>query len=208
MTAQLFVLSAPSGAGKTSLVREAVKRLDKLAVSISHTTRPMRPADKDGIDYHFIEEPQFHEMLGRGEFLEHAQVFDHYYATSQAMVDETLKAGTDVILEIDWQGAEQVRRLKPEVCGVFIVPPTREILAERLRGRGSDSEEVVDRRLRDAVDDMRHFSNYDYLIINDSFEQAVDELCAVILSQRLLVSRQASENEALLSTMLRQEPAR
>lgn len=202
MTAQLFILSAPSGAGKTSLVREAVKRLDRLAVSISHTTRAMRPTDTDGVDYHFIDEARFHEMLARSEFLEHAQVFDHYYGTSQLAVEETLDQGTDVILEIDWQGAEQVRRLIPEACGVFIVPPSREILAERLRGRGSDSEQVIERRLRDAVADMRHFSNYDYLIINDHFDQAIDELCAVILSRRLGVSRQSAENESLLSALV------
>ncbi|OED39287.1 guanylate kinase [Chromatiales bacterium (ex Bugula neritina AB1)] len=202
MTAQLYIISAPSGAGKTSLVREACQRLDRLQVSISHTTRPMRPADVDGVDYHFVSVERFHAMLEQCEFLEHAQVFDNYYGTSQKAVEETLTAGIDVILEIDWQGADQVRRLMPDACSIYIVPPSLEILADRLRGRASDSDEVIQRRMRDAVSDMRHFSVYDYLIINDSFDQAIAELCGVILSKRVSVSRQGNENEALLSAML------
>jgi len=202
MSAQLFILSAPSGAGKTSLVREACARLDNIAVSISHTTRPMRPADCEGIDYYFIAEDDFHERLARGEFLEHAQVFSNYYATSQRKVEEMLSAGTDVILEIDWQGAEQVRRLMPDARGVFIMPPSIEVLSQRLRDRASDSAEVIESRLREAVDDMRHFSVYDYLIINDDFETAVTELCAVVLSHRVAVVRQSNRHEAVLSKIL------
>ncbi len=202
MTAQLYIISAPSGAGKTSLVREACQRLERLQVSVSHTTRPMRPNDKDGVDYHFVALDEFHAMLQRCEFLEHAQVFDNFYATSQLAVEKTLAAGVDVILEIDWQGAEQVRRLMPDATGIYIAPPSLEVLASRLRGRASDSDEVIDRRLRDAVSDMRHFTNYDYLIINDNFDQAIDELCGVILSKRVTVCRQSAENEAVLSAML------
>lgn len=202
MTAQLFILSAPSGAGKTSLVRAACERLDNLMVSVSHTTRPMRPADKEGVDYHFVDESQFHEMIGRGGFLEHACVFGNFYGTSQVLVERSLAAGTDVILEIDWQGADQVRRLMPESCGVFIMPPTREILESRLRGRASDSAEVIERRMSDAVEDMRHFSNYDYLIINDDFERALDELCGVILAKRVETLRQSTVSEPIISKLL------
>lgn len=202
MTAQLYILSAPSGAGKTSLVREACKRLDQITVSVSHTTRPMRPDDKEGVDYYFIGAEEFHRLLGEGAFLEHAQVFGNYYGTSQRKVEETLARGIDVILEIDWQGAEQVRRLMPDAKGVFIMPPSIEILSQRLRGRGSDSPEVIEGRLREAVDDMRHFSEYDFLIINDDFENAVSELCAIVLSHRVRVTRQSERHEALLSRML------
>lgn len=202
MTAQLFILSAPSGAGKTSLVRAVCERLDKLVVSISHTTRPARPSDKEGVDYHFVDEAQFHEMIGRGEFLEHAHVFDNLYGTSQVLVEQTLATGTDVILEIDWQGADQVRRLMPDACGVFIMPPSREVLEQRLRGRDSDSAEVIARRLSDAVDDMRHFSNYDYLIINDDFDQAVDELCGIVLAKRVTTLRQTDASQEIISRLL------
>lgn len=202
MTAQLFILSAPSGAGKTSLVRAACERLDKLLVSVSHTTRPMRPADSNGVDYHFVEEAEFHQMIGRGEFLEHARVFDNYYGTSQALVEQTLAGDTDVILEIDWQGADQVRRLMPDACGVFIMPPSREVLANRLRGRASDSADVIARRLNEAVDDMRHFANFDYVIINDNFERALDELCGVILAKRVETLRQSVVNEQIISRLL------
>ena len=202
MTAQLYILSAPSGAGKTSMVREACSRIDNLVVSVSHTTRPMRPKDRDGVDYHFVEEAAFHDMIAGAEFLEHAKVFDNYYGTSHQTVNATLASGKDVFLEIDWQGADQVRRLIPEACSIFIVPPSREILEQRLRGRASDSEEVIERRIADAVSDMKHFSNYDYLIINDEFEQAVAELCAVVLSKRVEVNRQSEERSQTISALL------
>ena len=202
MTAQLFILSAPSGAGKTSMVREACKRVDNLMVSVSHTTRPKRPKDRDGVDYHFVDETAFHEMIAQAEFLEHAKVFDNFYGTSQKSVEDSLHSGSDVLLEIDWQGADQVRRLMPQACSIYIFPPSREILEKRLRDRASDSQSVIDRRISDAVTDMRHFSNYDYLIINDDFEQAVTELCSVVLAQRLTVTRQADEQAQLLSALL------
>lgn len=202
MTAQLFILSAPSGAGKTSLVRAVCDKLDHLMVSVSHTTRPMRPADKEGIDYHFIDEDKFHDMIGRGDFLEHARVFDNLYGTSQSLVEETLAGGTDVILEIDWQGADQVRRLMPDACGIFIMPPSREILENRLRGRESDSAEVIARRMNDAVDDMRHFSNYDYLIINDDFQRAVDEFAGIVLAKRVETLRQSTASQQIISRLL------
>ena len=202
MAAQLFVLSAPSGAGKTSIVKQACVRMSKLAVSISHTTRPMRPADRDGVDYHFVDEAEFQRMIERGEFLEHARVFGNLYGTSQAEVEKTLAAGTDVLLEIDWQGADQVRRLMPQACSIFIVPPSREILQSRLRGRASDSSAVIERRLQEAVADMKHFSNYEYLIVNDDFELAVEQLCAVVMAKRVEVLRQSDEQQVLLSNLL------
>jgi len=202
MAAQLFILSAPSGAGKTSLVKQACSRMSSLSVSVSHTTRPMRPADREGVDYHFVDETVFQGMIERGDFLEHARVFDNLYGTSQSEVEKTLAAGTDVLLEIDWQGADQVRRLMPQACSIFIMPPSREILQSRLRGRASDAEDVIDRRLQEAVDDMKHFSNYEYLIINDDFELAVEQLCAVVMAKRVEVLRQSSENEKILSDLL------
>ena len=202
MAAQLFVLSAPSGAGKTSIVKQACVRMSKLAVSISHTTRPMRPADRDGVDYHFVDEAEFQRMIERGEFLEHARVFGNLYGTSQAEVEKTLAAGTDVLLEIDWQGADQVRRLMPQACSIFIVPPSREILQSRLRGRASDSSAVIERRLQEAVADMKHFSNYEYLIVNDDFELALEQLCAVVMAKRVEVLRQSDEQQVLLSNLL------
>ena len=176
--------------------------MSKLAVSISHTTRPMRPADRDGVDYHFVDEAEFQRMIERGEFLEHARVFGNLYGTSQAEVEKTLAAGTDVLLEIDWQGADQVRRLMPQACSIFIVPPSREILQSRLRGRASDSSAVIERRLQEAVADMKHFSNYEYLIVNDDFELAVEQLCAVVMAKRVEVLRQSDEQQALLSNLL------
>ena len=202
MAAQLFVLSAPSGAGKTSIVKQACVRMSKLAVSISHTTRPKRPADRDGVDYHFVDEAEFQRMIERGEFLEHARVFGNLYGTSQAEVEKTLAAGTDVLLEIDWQGADQVRRLLPQACSIFIIPPSREILQSRLRGRASDSDAVIERRLKEAVNDMKHFSNYEYLIVNDDFELAVEQLCAVVMAKRVEVLRQSDKHQVLLSKLL------
>lgn len=202
MPAQLFILSAPSGAGKTSLVKQACVRMSDLAVSVSHTTRPMRPADSDGVDYHFVDEAEFQHMIERGEFLEHARVFDNLYGTSQSEVEKTLEAGTDVLLEIDWQGADQVRRLLPQACSIFIIPPSREILQSRLRGRASDSDAVIERRLKEAVNDMKHFSNYEYLIVNDDFELAVEQLCAVVMAKRVEVLRQSDKHQVLLSKLL------
>ncbi len=202
MAAQLYILSAPSGAGKTSMVREACSRLENLVVSVSHTTRPMRPKDRDGVDYHFVENEAFHQMIADADFLEHAEVFGNYYGTSHKTVEATLNSGNDVLLEIDWQGADQVRRLIPEACSIFIMPPSREILEERLRGRASDSEEVIQRRIAEAVSDMQHFSNYDYLVINDDFDKAVEELCAIVIANRVKVSRQTEQRSDLLSALL------
>lgn len=198
-TGTLFVISAPSGAGKTSLVAEMLHADQKLGVSVSHTTRPMREGEKDGINYHFVGRDEFEAMIGRGDFLEHADVFGNYYGTSQVWVREMLAGGRDVILEIDWQGAEQVRRLVPECVSVFIVPPSSEILRDRLVGRGTDSPEVVERRLSEAREECRHVGEFDYLIVNDDFQEALADLLAIARSQRLQMLTQQAKHMRLLS---------
>lgn len=198
----LYIISAPSGAGKTSLVRALVEQMQGVEVSVSHTTRAMRPGETDGVDYHFVAEERFLEMAGRAEFIEHARVFDNYYGTSQATVEGRLRAGADVILEIDWQGAQQVRRLMPDSKSIFILPPSKSALEERLRGRGQDSDEVIARRMQEAVNEMSHFPEFDYLVINDKFEVALYELKAIVVADRLLMARQEARHEALLSDLM------
>lgn len=198
-TGTLFVISAPSGAGKTSLVAEMLHADQKLGVSVSHTTRPMREGEKDGINYHFVSRDEFEAMIGAGDFLEHADVFGNYYGTSHVWVRKMLASGRDVILEIDWQGAEQVRRLVPECVSVFIVPPSSEVLRERLVGRGTDSPEVVERRLSEAREECRHIGEFDYLIVNDDFQEALADLLAIAHSQRLKMLAQQARHARLLS---------
>ena len=200
-TGTLFVVSAPSGAGKTSLVAEMLHADQKLGVSVSHTTRPMREGEKDGINYHFVSRAEFEAMIGRGDFLEHADVFGNYYGTSQVWVREMLSRGRDVILEIDWQGAAQVRRLVPECISVFIVPPSAEVLRDRLVGRGTDAPEVVERRLTEAQEECRHAAEFDYLVVNDDFHDALGDLLAIVRSQRLRIVVQQARHRHLLSTL-------
>lgn len=195
----LFVISAPSGAGKTSLVAEMLKNDAKLGVSISHTTRPMREGEQDGVNYHFVSRDEFEAMIARGDFLEHADVFGNYYGTSQVWVRETLARGEDVILEIDWQGAEQVRRLIPECVSIFIVPPSAEVLRERLTGRGTDAPDVVERRLREATEECSHALEFDYLVVNDDFQVALADLLAIVRSQRLRMQVQQVRHRGLLA---------
>lgn len=199
----LFVVSAPSGAGKTSLVGAALETDQDLTVSVSHTTRPMRPGEEDGVNYHFVTEAQFLALMGEGVFLEHAQVFDNYYGTSGRWVDEQLTAGRDVILEIDWQGAQQIRGLRPDAVSVFIVPPSRAALRERLVGRGQDSSEVIERRLREAAEECSHVAEYDYLVVNDGFDRALAELLAVFRAQRQRIARQSLRHGELLAELSR-----
>ncbi|HEY4127318.1 MAG TPA: guanylate kinase [Gammaproteobacteria bacterium] len=175
----LYLITAPSGAGKTSLVRALLKDHPNIKFSISYTTRPQRPTEKDGHDYHFVDKAGFERMVKAGQFLEHAQVFDNYYGTARATVETELAAGRDVLLEIDWQGAAQVCKLMPEAVSVFILPPSRAELERRLRTRGTDSDEVIARRLRDAVGDMSHWCEFDYVVVNDDFERAVADLAAI-----------------------------
>lgn len=202
-TGTLFTVSAPSGAGKTSLVKALVDSDNQLTVSVSHTTRPMRPGEQDGVNYHFVSHDEFRQMLNRNAFLEHAQVFDNYYGTSQEWVEQTLAAGTDVILEIDWQGAAQVRRLMPETVGIYILPPSQEALRERLTGRGQDEASVIERRMDKAIDEMTHYVEADYLVINDTFEHALEELRAVVLAQRQRLEHQQARFGDLLARLLR-----
>lgn len=174
------MIAAPSGAGKTSLVQELLKRKPELRLSISHTTRPRRPNEEHGREYYFISVEEFRERVRRGEFLEHAQVFDNYYGTGREPVEEQLRQGRDVILEIDWQGARQVREAMPECVTIFILPPSRRALEERLRNRRTDSDEVIARRLRDAASDMSHWNEFDYVVVNDDFTRAVSDLARII----------------------------
>lgn len=177
---RLFVIAAPSGAGKTSLVRALMEREPGLQFSISYTTRARRPKELDGRDYFFVTRGEFDHMVAEGGFLEHATVFDNSYGTAKAQVEQSLAAGQDLVLEIDWQGAAQVRSAMPECVSVFILPPSREELERRLRGRGTDAEDVIQRRLRDAASDMGHWAKFDYVVVNDDFEQALTVLQAIV----------------------------
>ncbi len=198
----LFIVSAPSGAGKTSLLKALVETEEQVRVSISHTTRPMRPGEVDGVDYHFVSRETFNEMVEAGAFLEHAEVFGNYYGTSESGIRDQLETGQDVILEIDWQGASQVRERLPETVSIFILPPTPEALRQRLKGRGQDSDEVIRRRLGEAREEMSHYSEYDFIVVNDLFEVALGELRAVITSQRLTQAVQSQALEARLRALL------
>jgi guanylate kinase len=195
----LYVISAPSGAGKTSLVAEMLRNDRNLGVSVSHTTRARREGELDAVNYHFVSRDEFEAMIARGDFLEHADVFGNYYGTSQVWVRETLAIGQDVILEIDWQGAAQVRRLIPECVSIFIVPPSPEVLRERLVGRGTDSPEVVERRLAEAEEECRHAAEFDFLVVNDDFDAALADLLAIVRAQRLRMVQQQSRHQKLLA---------
>lgn len=176
----LFVLAAPSGAGKTSLVKALLKRVPRLRMSVSHTTRQRRPTEEHGREYYFIGVREFNQMVADGQFLEHARVFDNLYGTARAPVEAHLAQGGDIVLEIDWQGARQVRAVMPDCVTIFILPPSREALEKRLRSRATDSPEVICRRLRDAVSDMSHWREFDYVVVNDDFETAVTDLVAIV----------------------------
>ena len=177
---RLFVIAAPSGAGKTSLVKALLASDPSLRLSISHTTRKRRPTEAEGREYHFVSVPEFEQRVARGEFLEHARVFDNHYGTARAFVEEQLRAGSNVILEIDWQGAQQVRRAMPQCVSLFILPPSRAALAERLARRATDSREIIARRLADAAADMSHYREFDYVIVNDNFERALSDLERIV----------------------------
>ncbi len=198
----LFTVSAPSGAGKTSLVKALLARDSRIQVSVSHTTRAMRPGEVEGKDYCFIDHAGFESMVGAGDFLEHAQVFENYYGTSKAWVETMLDQGVDVILEIDWQGAAQVRELMPQAQGIFILPPSRPALRERLQGRGQDDSEVIERRMQEAISEMSHYTESQWLVINDDFEQALAELHQIISTQRLQTQQQARQHGDLLADLL------
>ncbi|WP_029933602.1 guanylate kinase [Thiomicrospira pelophila] len=203
MLGNLYIISAPSGAGKTSLVGKLLDRDLLVRVSISTTTRSIRPGEKHGVNYFFVNESEFKAQVSSGEFLEYAQVFDNFYGTTKASVDQQLAAGQDVILEIDWQGAQQVRKLYPNAYSIFIMPPSIEELDRRLNGRGTDSTDVIARRMQDAVSEMQHYPEFDYVVINDDFDAALHQLHAIFVANRLKLDQQQARHGALFDTLIK-----
>lgn len=198
----LFTVSAPSGAGKTSLVKALVESTENVCVSVSHTTRAKRPGENDGVNYHFVSHDQFMQMVSNSEFLEHAQVFTNFYGTSRQWVENALRQGLDVILEIDWQGAQQVRKLVEGAVSVFILPPSRECLRERLKGRGQDGENVIEARMAEAKSEISHYVEAEYMIVNENFERALMEFRSIIIAQRLRLVKQQQNHQSLLQSLL------
>ena len=199
----LFVLAAPSGGGKTSLVRALLEREPGMRLSVSYTTRAPRPGERDGVDYHFVDEATFHALRERGEFLEHAHVHGNWYATSATWLAAEVAAGHDVLLEIDWQGARQVRTLIPGSILIFILPPSLASLEERLNRRGQDAQDVIARRVDAAQEEMRHVGEFDYVIMNQDFARAVDDLSVIVRAARLAASRQQARHAVLIAELLR-----
>lgn len=198
----LFIVAAPSGGGKTSLVKALVSSLDGVSISISHTTRCPRPGEQQGIDYFFVSEHEFINMIDKKSFIEYAKVFDHYYGTSVEQINQRILAGVDVVLDIDWQGAQQIKALFPHALSVFVIPPSLAALKSRLNARRQDDAVVISARMAQARHELSHFKEFDYLIINDNFEQAAEELGIIVKADRLNISRQASTYSQLLSILL------
>ncbi|MDC9598073.1 guanylate kinase [Xenorhabdus anantnagensis] len=200
----LYIVSAPSGAGKSSLIQALLKTqpLYDTQVSVSHTTRQARPGENHGEHYFFVTVDEFQNMISHDEFLEYACVFGNYYGTSRKVIEDTLASGVDVFLDIDWQGAQQVRQKMPAALSIFILPPSKEELLRRLRGRGQDSEEIIAKRMAQAVAEMEHYNEYDYVIINDDFNTALADLQSIIRSERLRLDRQTQRHDALISKLL------
>jgi guanylate kinase len=201
MTGNIFIVCAPSGAGKTSLVKALLAHEPGVRLSISHTTRPIRPGEEDGRDYHFISRGLFEQMIGRGEFLESAEVHGNLYGTSQPWIEAQRRSGRDILLEIDWQGAQQVRRLIPEAIGVFILPPSMEVLRQRLTDRRQDSPAVIESRLHAARGEIAHLDEFDYVIINGEFDEAVADLVAIVRSPRLRLGPQSTRHRDLINSL-------
>ena len=199
----LYIISAPSGAGKTSLVHAVVATLPSVVVSVSHTTRKMRDGEVDGKDYHYVDEPHFQEMIANDEFLEHANVFGNRYGTSKQQIQDQLLSGKDVILEIDWQGARQIRQLMSGCKSIYILPPSIQALRDRLQSREQDSDDVIESRMREAVSEMMHYAEFDYIVINDDFEQARDELASIFVCNRMLLDHQQQKHVDLLAGLLK-----
>jgi len=197
----VFIICAPSGAGKTSLVAELLRRDLNVRVSVSHTTRAPRPGEHGGLDYHFVSRPAFDAMIGRGEFLESAEVHGNLYGTSQGWVDEQRTRDVDIVLEIDWQGAQQVRKLIADAIGIFILPPSPDTLRRRLVDRGQDNEAVIERRLQAARGEMEHLPEFDYVIINRNFDDAVDDLVSIVRANRLRIAAQVSRHSDLINSL-------
>lgn len=198
----LFIIAAPSGAGKTSLVNGLLVRDQRLVLSVSHTTRTPRPGEERGKHYHFVSKAEFEQMVKRGDFMEHAQVFDHNYGSNRNSIAEQLQQGRDVVLEIDWQGARQVRSAFPDCCLIFIIPPSLESLRERLTDRGQDSAAVIQRRMQDARAEISHWAEFDQLVVNDDFDTALEELLAIINDHRTQTPHQVNKDYQRLAQQL------
>ena len=202
MSGTLFVISAPSGAGKTSLIHSLLKTTDNILMSVSHTTREQRLNEKDGTDYHFVDRDTFEKLIADNCFLEHAHVFKHYYGTSKQWVEQQLAAGIDVILEIDWQGAAQVRQQMPDSVGIYILPPSLQTLRQRLSNRQQDDQETINYRMSEAQKEMSHYHEYDYLLINDQFDSTLGQMKSIMVAHRLQMAAQRKKHQALIYELL------
>ncbi|HCJ97686.1 MAG TPA: guanylate kinase [Gammaproteobacteria bacterium] len=200
--ANLFIIAAPSGCGKTSLVKALIEKVNNLCVSVSHTTRAQRPGEEHGKNYFFVSKEDFNEISNSNGFIESAQVFDNYYGSAKQTVKDLLKQGQDVILEIDWQGAQQVKQSFIDAIGIFILPPSISALEDRLTDRGQDDQSIIDRRMKDAVSEMQHFDEFDYLVINDDFNIALNDLTHIIYTQRLSLAQQTQQQQDLLKQLI------
>ncbi|HDZ34157.1 MAG TPA: guanylate kinase [Pseudoalteromonas sp.] len=199
----LFILSAPSGAGKSSLINALLKKHADMKVSVSHTTRAPRPGEENGMHYHFVSTDEFKALIAKDDFFEWAQVFDNYYGTSKQAIESQLDAGIDVFLDIDWQGAQQVRKIMPSVQTIFILPPSKEELEQRLNNRGQDSAEVIASRMAKAQSETSHYNEYDFVIVNDDFESALADIETIVMAQRLTLKTQEDRHQALLNSLLK-----
>ena len=199
----LFILSAPSGAGKSSLINALLKKHTDMKVSVSHTTRSPRPGEENGVHYHFVSTDEFKALIEKNDFFEWAQVFDNYYGTSKQAIESQLDAGIDVFLDIDWQGAQQVRKIMPSVQTIFILPPSKKELEQRLNNRGQDSADVIAGRMAQAQSETSHYNEYDFVIVNDDFESALADIEIIVMAQRLTLKAQENRHQVLLNSLLK-----
>ena len=199
----VFIVAAPSGGGKTSLVKKLIKTLDDIEVSVSHTTRQPRPLEKHGVDYFFVSDAAFMAMVEHHDFVEYSTVFEHFYGTSVSQINDRLKAGIDVVLDIDWQGAQQIRRVFPHAVSIFIIPPSLKVLKERLMSRGQDDPSVIDYRMERAREELHHYDEFDYLIVNDHFERALTDLRSIVIADRTTMARQSKRAHQVLKLLFK-----
>lgn len=202
VTGRLFIVAAPSGGGKTSLVNRLMQTMPSIELSVSHTTRPARPKEKHGKDYFFVTPEEFKGMIAQQDFIEYAQVFDNFYGTSRQQIEERLFQGIDVVLDIDWQGAAQIRQFYPDAISIFLLPPSLDVLRERLQNRQQDNAEVIEKRMQQARDELAHYEEFDYLIVNEEFEVALSQLRAIVTAERLKKDIQIKRQRKLLSFLL------
>lgn len=198
----LYIVAAPSGGGKTSLVKALVQSMTDIAISVSHTTRDKRPGEVDGVDYFFINEQEFQQMIAEKAFVEYAEVFGHAYGTSKSQIEDRLKRGVDVLLDIDWQGAQQIKQIFPDAVSIFIIPPSLDTLKQRLQGRKQDPEHVIEARMQRAKSELSHYAEFDYMIVNDDFYCAASELKSIVMAHRLRMDCQIEKQRQLLSFLL------